>query len=49
MCLIMLLAYMRNRGIFIGKSEALLRDWPFNYFSGGFISHLLGDHANINM
>ena len=25
------------------------RDWPFVYFSGGFISHLFGDYANINM
>ena len=38
---------MRNRGIFIVKSEALLRDWPFNFFSDGFISHLLGEYANI--
>ena len=25
------------------------REWPFVYFTGGFISHLLGDYANINM
>ena len=36
-----------------GTSEFLakscFRDWPFVYFSGGFISHLFGDYANINM
>ena len=25
------------------------REWPFVYFSNGFISHLFGDNANINM
>ena len=25
------------------------RDWSCVYFSGGFISHLFGDYANINM
>ena len=26
-----------------------VRGWPFVYFSGGFISHLFGEYANINM
>ena len=31
-----------------GTGEFLcFRDWPFDYFSGGFISHLFGDYANI--
>ena len=25
------------------------REWPFVYFTGGFISHLFGDYANTNM
>ena len=42
------LACMRNRRIFIGKSEALLSS-PAICSSGGFISHLFGDYANNNM
>ena len=29
-----------------GKAKSCFRDWPFVYFSGGFISHLFGDFAN---
>ena len=29
--------------------KSCFRDWPFVCFSGGFISHLFGDYANINM
>ena len=32
-----------------GKAKSCFREWPFVYFSGGFISHLFGDYANINM
>ena len=45
----MLLAYMRNRQIFIGKRKAMSCDWPFVYFPGGFISLLFGDYTNIHM
>ena len=31
------------------KAKRCFRDWPFVYFSNGFISHLFGDNANINM
>ena len=34
---------------FKGKAKRCFRDWPFVYFSGGFISHLFGDYANINL
>ena len=44
-----LLAYIRNRRIFIGKAKRCFRDWPFVYFFGGSISHLFGDYVNINM
>ena len=32
-----------------GKAKRSFRDWPFVCFSGGFISHLFGDYANIIM
>ena len=32
-----------------GKAKRSFRDWLFVYFSGGFISPLFGDYANINM
>ena len=31
----------------LGKAKRCFRDWPFVYFSGGFISYLFGDYANI--
>ena len=31
------------------KVKRWFRDWPFVYFSGGCISYLFGDYANINM
>ena len=31
------------------KAKRWFRDWPFVYFSGGCISYLFGDYANINM
>ena len=31
------------------KAKRCFRDWPFVYFSGGLISHLIGDYANNNM
>ena len=31
------------------KAKRWFRDWPFAYFSGGCISYLFGDYANINM
>ena len=30
------------------KAKRCFRDWPFVYFSGGLISHLIGDYANNN-
>ena len=30
-------------------AKRCFHDWPFVYFSGGFISHLSSDYANINM
>ena len=32
-----------------GKAKRSFRDWPFVCFSGGFISHLFGDYANIKI
>ena len=29
-----------------GKAKSCFRDWPFAYFSGGFISHLFRYYAN---
>ena len=40
---------MRSRRILMGKAKRCFRDWPFVYFSGGFISHLFGDYAYINL
>ena len=40
---------MRNQQIFTGKREALSCDWPFVYFSGGFVSLLFGDDADVHM
>ena len=34
---------------YTGKAKSCFREWPFVYFSGGFISHLFDDYANINM
>ena len=31
------------------KAKRCFRDWPFVYSCNGFISHLFGDNANINM
>ena len=38
-----------SANFFKGKAKRCFRDWPFVYFSGGFISHLFGDYANINL
>ena len=29
------------------KAKRCYRDWPFVYFSGGFISHMFSYYANI--
>ena len=49
MCPILLLVYMKKWWIFIGKSETLLPWLAICLLFYGFISHLFGDHANINM
>ena len=50
MCLILLLAqYVRNQRIFTGKSVELLSWLAICLLFWWFISHLLGDYANINM
>ena len=42
--------YWSSTGQFLyGKAKRSFRDWPFVCFSGGFISHLFGDYANIIM
>ena len=49
MCLLVLLAYMREWRIFIGKGEALLSWLAICLLFYGFISHLFDDYTNINM
>ena len=47
-CLILLLAYIRNQRTFIGKSEALLSWLAICLLFWWFISHRLVNYANIN-
>ena len=48
MCFIFLLAYKRTSEFLQGKAKRYFRDWPFVYFSDGFIPHLFGDYANLS-
>ena len=41
--------HLFNRYVFTLMVGAFLWGRAFVYFSGGFISHLFGDYANINM
>ena len=40
------LVHREPANVFLGKAKSCFRDWPFVYFSSGFISHVFGDDAN---